>query len=416
MGFFHRTENAVIRIRFAAPQTQQDIRTQRVIPTRLILVKDGLGEVVLPAVGCAQREPDRQHEAADARIAQRLAVRSAVGSPVAWPTPPRRNDPVSVVVGTKDRPAQLRRCLCAIGELLRAVDDLIVVDNSVTGSARRVTEEAGARWLPEVRPGVAFARNRGAAAARHSLVLFLDDDGTADRCLLDALVEPFADPEVVAVTGAVLGRNPGSVVGRLFDERYPFFRGWTVRHFAGSTGTHRSPLDAWRVGTGAVMAWRKVALRDLGGFDPALGEGTPAGGAEDLDLFRRTLASGRTIVYTPRAVLWHDHPATRSELSRKMRHYAITDAAHAAKVAVEDGHLDAVKMVTRQWARLPRRVATEGARRLRHQTALPLTPLLTDPMLAFVGVHRFLRHRGKLRSLLTNEDWPNAHHGSSASL
>lgn len=374
-------------------------------PAWEILIRDGLGEAVPLPRGVDPGEAARRREQAGTRLRQRQAIRSVVGVPQAWPAWPPRREPVSVVIGTKNRPAQLRRCLGAVRVLLHSDDEVIVVDNSLTGSAQRVAEAAQARWLAEKRPGVAFARNRGAAAARHRIVVFLDDDGTADNGLVDALVEPFQDPDVAAVTGAVLGRDPESAVGRLFDERYPFFRGWAVRRFAGSTGTRRSPFDTWRVGTGAAMAWRVDALRALGGFDPALGEGTPAGGAEDLDLFRRTLASGRTIVYMPRAVLWHDHPHTRADLSRKMRHYAITDAAHVTKIAAEDGQLGAVRMLARQWARLPRRVTVEGSRRLRRQPALPLMPMLIDPLLAVVGAVRFLRHRRRLRSLLTSEDW-----------
>ncbi len=389
-------------------------------PVRLVLRHDGAVETVTLPRGCTPAQAALLWRQAADNLQRRFAAWRAVGDPASWPEPPARRAAVSVVVGTKDRGPQLRRCLAAVRALLGPGDELTVVDNSASGTARRVAEEAGARWLPEPRPGVAFARNAGAAAAGRAVVVFLDDDGVADSCLLDAIAEPFADPDVVAVTGAVLGRDPSSAVGRLFDERYPFFRGWRMRRFAGSTGTRRSPFDTWRVGTGAAMAWRVDAFRDLGGFDPALGEGTPAGGTEDLDMFRRALAAGSTIVYTPRAVLWHDHPTTRAELRRKMTHYAVTDAAHATKVTVETGQWGAARMVSRQWTRLPRRVAVESGRRLRGRSALPVAPLLADPVLAVSGAVRFLRYRAGLRALAAgpNQDGPDqggADQGSSAS-
>jgi GT2 family glycosyltransferase len=283
---------------------------------------------------------------------------------------------------------------------MSALDKLLIVDNGRLGASRRAAEEAGACYLHEPRPGVAFARNCGTTHARHETVVFLDDDGMADRSLIEALVAPLvADPAVVATVGGVLGRDPASAVGQLFDERYPLFRGWAERRFAGGTGTAMSPFDVWQVGPGAAMAWRRSVLTELGGFDPALGEGTPAGGAEDSDLFRRALERGHTIVYTPHALLWHDHPATRTELRRKMNHYAVASAGHATKITIETRRLGAAKLVIRQLGWLPGWVSTEAGQRLRGHRALPLAGIVPFPLMTVLGVARFLRHRERLRAL-----------------
>lgn len=367
---------------------------------RIVLVQDGTAEIVRIQTGADERESALAWQFGQRRLAARLTAAAAVGRPAAWPVPRASRPPVSVVVPTKDRPAQLRRALVAARAAMSALDEILVVDNGRLGASRRTAEESGARYFHEPRPGVAFARNTGSSQARHETVVFLDDDGEADCGLIEALVAPLAaDPAVVATVGGVLGRDPASAVGQLFDDRYPLFRGWTERRFVGGTGTRLSPFDVWKVGPGAAMAWRRSALTQLGGFDPALGEGTPAGGAEDSDLFRRALESGHTIVYTPHALLWHDHPATRSELRRKMNHYAVAGAGHASKITIETRRLGAAQLVARQLGWLPTWLSTEAGQRLRGQPALPLSGIAPFPIMTVLGMARFLRHRARLRAL-----------------
>jgi hypothetical protein len=69
------------------------------------------------------------------------------------------------------------------------------------------------------------------------------------------------------------------------------------------------------------MAVRARMLRSLGGFDPALGPGTPAGAGEDLLVFLRLLSSGGRLAYEPAAVIRHWHRRDLPALSRQLRNY-----------------------------------------------------------------------------------------------
>ena len=371
----------------------------------LVLVQDARIEALYLPRGHPEDEVRDQWISGRRRLADRVAAAEAVGRSEAWPMAHADREPVSVVIPTKDRPTQLRRGLIAAKTAMCPGDQLIVVDNGRLGASRRVAEECGATCVHEPRPGVAFARNRGAAEASNEIVVFLDDDGMADRVLIDALVAPLmAEQAVVATTGGVLGRDTTSLVGELFDARYPLFRGWQERRFAGGTGSRFSPFDIWQVGPGAAMAWRRSVFEAHGGFDPALGEGTPAGGVEDSDLFRRVLERGQTIVYTPLAVLWHDHPATRRELRRKMNHYTITGGAHATKIAVETGRMGAARLAVRQLGWLPRWLAIEAVQSVQGRPSLPLWGIAPYPIMTVVGALRFLRHRARLRALADPAD------------
>src|SRR5579862_1235584 len=70
---------------------------------------------------------------------------------------------VTVVVPTRDRPAQLAACLSSIRAALHDGDELVVAD-SASRDARAIadiTAAAGARLVRCERPGVNRARNAG---------------------------------------------------------------------------------------------------------------------------------------------------------------------------------------------------------------------------------------------------------------
>ena len=65
---------------------------------------------------------------------------------------------------------------------------------------------------------------------------------------------------------------------------------------------------------GANMAFRRTLVTLLGGFDVRLDAGTRTRSGGDTDMFARVLDSGRDIVYTPDAPVWHRHRRSVREL------------------------------------------------------------------------------------------------------
>jgi GT2 family glycosyltransferase len=330
-------------------------------------------------------------------------VAAAVGDPSAWSAPPADppSDPLSVVVCTASRPAQLARCLESVIPQLVDHDELIVVDNSPSGSARRVAARAEARWVHETRPGSSWARNRGYTEADHELVAYIDDDCVADRSWLAALREPFSVSGVDGVTAGVVASKVDLAVPLVVDERNPYLRGWKRASFDGTTGTVDSPFDAWRIGTGASMAWRRATLESLGGFDPALGAGTPMGSGDDLDLFRRALGAGATVVYEPQALVYHDHPETLRALRRTLIRYGLGAGAQAAKMVAEERQLRPLRLLAHEWRWNMHLARSEVGRLLLGRPRLPIAGLVAQPAVAALGAFRFMRHRTGTREATT---------------
>ena len=245
----------------------------------------------------------------------------------------------TVVVTTCNQPESLTRCISALLSSNYQPFEIVVVENR-PGPGSRTREalrgyDARVRYVEEPIPGLSRARNAGLAAARGEVVAFTDDDVVVDPDWLPALVAAFdAAPGVDAVTGLILPLTLDSEAQLLLEQFAAFGKGFvpvTHRLAEGRAENPLFPYTAGELGSGANTAVRTGVLRALGGFDVALGAGTPAMGGEDLDLLIRLVLGGHAVRYEPRALLWHDHPATMERLTTQVRSYGVGLAAMAAK-------------------------------------------------------------------------------------
>jgi len=205
------------------------------------------------------------------------------------------------------------------------------------------------RIVPEPVRGLSAARNTALREARGALVAFTDDDAVPEPTWIAHLLEVFAADRtgaVTCVTGRVLAAGTATDEQQWFEDLGIFDKGdrrtvWTLENSApaelGALGKRSIffPYTAGEMGSGNNMAFRTDALRRLGGFDEALGAGTPARGAEDLDAFRRIVLAGHVLVYTPDAVVRHHHRDTYAGLRRQLFGYGVGMAASLTKVLLQ---------------------------------------------------------------------------------
>lgn len=256
-------------------------------------------------------------------------VDATAGLPRGTQMPATLPAPMSVVICTRDRARQLRAALESVLALDHPDFEVVVVDNapSTTATADQVRDidDPRVRLVVEPRPGLARARNTGLTAARHDLVAFTDDDVVVDRWWLRGLLVGFSRAtDVALVSGLVPTGEIGSPAQAWFDQRVSWSAATLARQYNLASPPSNVPLFPFQVGlygTGANFAVRRDAILRLGGFDPALGVGTPTGGGEDLDIFLRVLHSGATLAREPAAVVWHRHRAELAELKVQARGY-----------------------------------------------------------------------------------------------
>ncbi|MEN3209205.1 glycosyltransferase family 2 protein [Methylorubrum populi] len=224
---------------------------------------------------------------------------------------------VSVIIPTRDRAELLG---VVLDGLFARTDypalEVIVVDN---GSTEPATRDLFARYAGDPRLRVLPApgpfnfselSNRGAAAARGTILLFLNNDiEVLEPGWLTELVVIASDREIGAV-GAKLLYPDGTIqhggivlgIGGIAGHSHLGLPGSAPGYFARMVLSQEVSAV-----TGACLAMRAAVFSEVGGFDAA----HLAVAFNDVDLCLKIRAAGYRIVWTPHARLVHHESKSR---------------------------------------------------------------------------------------------------------
>lgn len=158
------------------------------------------------------------------------------------------------------------------------------------------------RLLTLANGGKASALNRALTHASGSVIVALDADTQFEPETVSRLVRWFADERIGAVAGNAKVGNRVNLVTR-----------WQAVEYVTAQNLERRALtrfDAIMVVPGAVGAWRREALDDVGGYP----EDTLA---EDQDLTIAIQRKGWKIAYDEDAVAWTEAPETLRALGKQ---------------------------------------------------------------------------------------------------
>ena len=206
--------------------------------------------------------------------------------------------PATVIISTRNRPELISDAVRSIlaGDSLPA--ELIVIDQSDTrhpGLDRiEVKERTEFRYVWTRERGLSRGRNMGIRAARHSIVVFIDDD---------CLVEP--DWFETLVTALVRAGRRFVVTGRVApgdDETAGAFAPSVIMDDRPATYVGRINRDVLYPNN---MALFRDVVEDVGFFDPRLGPGSRFASSDDNDFGFRLLEARYRIRYVPEAIVKH---------------------------------------------------------------------------------------------------------------
>ena len=208
---------------------------------------------------------------------------------------------VSVVVCAYNAADTIDECLASLDRLdYPRLEILVVNDGSTddTGARAHAWAERAAdgiirRVIDVPNGGLSRARNIGLEAAAGEIVAYTDADVRVDPLWLAYLVQPFLRSDVVGSGG------PNVVPG---DD--PWIAQCVARAPGGPTHVLLDDRIAEHV-PGCNMAFRRDALRAIGGFNPIY---LRAG--DDVDVCWRLQARGWKIGFSPSALVWHRHRAS----------------------------------------------------------------------------------------------------------
>lgn len=214
----------------------------------------------------------------------------------------------SLIIITLNRAHLLQRTLVGLTHQLRAIDEILIIDNGPATDTRRSVQlfdrTLPVRYISEPQRGYGIARNRGLAEAHGSIIYFLDDD-----CI--------PEPDWSHTLFNVLESGQADLAG---GSRAPGQRGLAARlEYLSTDGPVMSPRlaagPARHLSTSNLILRREV-IDKVGRFDSSLTM------CEDRDFTTRARKLGFQLRYEPKARVTH-YPAIRgiSDYLGKMRHY-----------------------------------------------------------------------------------------------
>jgi cellulose synthase/poly-beta-1,6-N-acetylglucosamine synthase-like glycosyltransferase/spore germination protein YaaH/peptidoglycan/xylan/chitin deacetylase (PgdA/CDA1 family) len=191
------------------------------------------------------------------------------------------------------------------------VEVIVLDDGSKDGTSAIVTaafaEEPRVKLLTLENGGKARALNKGLEIARGEIVIALDADTQFEPLTIARLARWFEDEEIGAIAGNAKVGNRVNLVTR-----------WQSVEYVTSQNLERralSSLDAIMVVPGAVGAWRKAALDEVGGYPVDTL-------AEDQDLTIAIQRMGWRVGYDIDAVAWTEAPESFGALAKQRFRWA----------------------------------------------------------------------------------------------
>lgn len=219
-----------------------------------------------------------------------------------------RPDSVSVIVPAYNE----KRTVCAtirtiLDSDFKNISEIIVVDDGSTDEtfntiSMEFVDEPRVQIFSKDNGGKSSALNYGLLIAKSDILVTLDADTIFDKEAIGLLVAHFKDEKVGGVAGTTIVGNEINMITRFQSLEYVTSQNLDRRA--------QEMLGAITVIPGAIGAWRKQAVVEVGGFSSETL-------AEDADCTLSIERLGWKVHYEPRATAYTEAPETISSFQKQ---------------------------------------------------------------------------------------------------
>ncbi|MES2699618.1 MAG: glycosyltransferase family A protein [Pseudomonadota bacterium] len=189
---------------------------------------------------------------------------------------------VTIVISTKDRSADLTRCLQSVVRQNGRPEVIVIDDGSSDGTAQVVQQYPEIIYVQHARSaGLILRRNEGAELASRSIIISLDDDAefSSDDCVM-AISSSFVHPDIAAVAIPCIEPNKDNRVVQVSGD---YSRSYVTDAFMGT-----------------AYAIRREVFLSLGGFRQML-----IRQGEEREFAMRLMNSGKFVGYADAPPIIH---------------------------------------------------------------------------------------------------------------
>jgi len=212
---------------------------------------------------------------------------------------------ISVMIVTKNRPRLLETCLTSLVKQTLLPDEVVVIDGSGDKSSGKVVNcfknDLSIVYKKESRGGIARARNLALKTAKGELLVFIDDDGEAQKDWLQAIVRLFnQDKSIDVVMGRCINfyeKNIFALVQQAYYDR------WLEENI--DSGNRLTTVKSAYFGDFENIAFRSSFIKKY-----RCSLDLPFGGfSEDIELAFRMWSKG-VVVFNSDVLVKHKHQRT----------------------------------------------------------------------------------------------------------
>jgi O-antigen biosynthesis protein len=216
---------------------------------------------------------------------------------------------VSVIVCSYNGSRTIEDTLQRLARLDYPRYEVIVVNDGSTDSTVSIVSRYRVRLISVENGGLSKARNIGLEAAQGEIVAYIDDDAYPDPHWLTYLAATFRKTSHVGVGGPNIAPEGDGPIAECVANA----PGGPIHVLVTDEEAEHIP--------GCNMAYRRDALKAVGGFDPQF---RIAG--DDVDVCWRLQLRGGTLGFSPAAMVWHHRRNSVRTYWRQQKNYGRAEA------------------------------------------------------------------------------------------